>query len=123
MNEDKSYINKNPMISIRKVTKEYNRIKKILDDQEKRSKINCYKCSCRYITKTIDVDKGTTPFMHTCFKCGNMAQSTFYTDIAPEQKPVEEWYFPTLKETLKMRKKQSDELEHVLMGGLIPRKI
>jgi len=87
------------------------------------NRVNCYTCqSCSGITKTKDVDAGVTPFMHSCVYCGQTAYSSFYKDIAPSIKPVQEWYRPTLAQCLKMR---SDEglLEHVLNGGLDVRKI
>lgn len=87
------------------------------------NRVNCYVCFfCGHVTKTKDVDPGVTPFMFKCEDCGNPAQSTFYKDIRPEQKPTFEWYRPTLKQVLKMR---SDYIlmEHVLNGGLNYRKI
>ena len=87
------------------------------------NRVNCYQCkSCGHITKTRDVDAGVTPFIHRCEKCNGMAYSTFYTDIAPDQQPTEEWYRPTLKQVLKMRNKP-DLLNHILQGGLDYRKV
>lgn len=87
--------------------------------------VNCYVCqdkSCDHITKTIDVDKGTTPFIYNCEKCGGEAISTFYKDIDPEEKPTIEWYRPTLQQTQKYRSNPA-MLEHILNGGLDDRKI
>lgn len=86
------------------------------------NRFNCYVCSCGHITKTKDVDAGVTPFMFTCEECGNFARSTFYNDIVPDKLHTIEWYRPSLKEILKLRKKPSS-LEHVLNGGLMHRKI
>ena len=78
-------------------------------------------CKCGHITKTKDVDPGVTPFFHTCEKCGSMARSTFYTDIVPDKQPTEEWYRPTLEETLKMTDNPG-LVDHILNGGLNNRK-
>ena len=86
------------------------------------NRVNCYSCSDGHITKTKDVDAGVTPMMITCETCNKTAHSSFYRDIAPLQQPTVEWYRPSLKETLKMRKKPNS-LEHVLSGGLIYRKV
>lgn len=86
------------------------------------NRVNCYVCRCGHITKTKDVDAGVTPFMHRCELCGSMANSTFYDDIAPHIQPTEEWYRPTLKECLNMRKNEG-WLDHVLNGGLVSRKV
>jgi len=87
------------------------------------NRVNCYMCQvCNLITKTIDVDSGVTPFIHTCEHCGNIAHSSFYQDIAPNLKPTQEWFRPSLKEVLKMRKKPG-LLDHILQGGLDVRKI
>lgn len=87
-----------------------------------KNRVNCYTCACGHVTKTKDIDAGCTPFMHSCEKCGGMARSTFYNDIAPNQMPTEEWYRPTLKQLMKMR---NDEpmLDHIFGGGLDVRKI
>lgn len=116
------------MKSQREVERQYNRLLKDVETKDfykidLTNRVNCYVCQkCRHITKTIDVDAGVTPFMHTCESCGDMAQSTFYKDVAPNLKPTQEWYRPSLKQVLKMR---SDEgmLDHVLKGGLDVRKI
>ncbi|WP_461631711.1 hypothetical protein [Labilibaculum euxinus] len=86
------------------------------------NKVNCYTCQdCGLVIKSKDIDPGVTPFMYSCPKCKGTATSSFYNDIAPHIKPTVEWYRPSLKETLKLRKDQST-LDHVLRGGLIDRK-
>ncbi len=112
------------MKSQRAIEKAYN---KLLHDVANQSfytktdltnRVNCYVCQkCLQVTKTIDIDSGVTPFFHTCEHCGADAQSTFYKDVAPHMKPTQEWYRPTLKEVLKMRKKEG-MLDHILQGGL-----
>lgn len=115
------------MTSQREVEKKYNAL--INDVQTKdfykidlTNRVNCYKCKCGHITKTKDIDAGVTPFMHSCEKCGQYAQSTMYRDIVPDQKPTQEWYRPTLKEMLKLRSNQP-LLEHIFNGGLMNRRI
>lgn len=110
------------MESQKRVEKKYNKLLKELEtntfySMDLTNRINCYVCDCGHITKTIDIDAGITPFIFTCEKCGEIARSTFYNDIVPDQEPTFEWYRPNLKETIKMRKKP-DILEHVLSGGL-----
>ena len=85
------------------------------------NRVNCYTCQCGHITKTKDIDSGVIPFLFRCEKCGNLAQSSFFKDIVPTQKPSFEWYRPSLDELLDDSK--DIDLEHVLNGGLEPRKI
>lgn len=111
------------MKSQRQVEREY---KEMLEQNQKEvlpNRVNCYTCpSCRHITKTIDVAHGVTPMFHACEQCKTMASSSFYKDIAPDQQPTQEWFRPTLKQCMKMRKNEG-LLEHILMGGLEVRKI
>ena len=110
------------MISKKKLIRKYNIL---LEDVKTndfynidlKNRVNCYKCSCGHITKTIDIHAGVTPFMHNCENCSNMSYSTFYNDIAPHLSPTQEWYRPTLEELLKVRKNEA-LVEHILMGGL-----
>lgn len=114
--------------STREVERKYNKLLKDVATKDfykvdLSNRVNCYVCqTCKLITKTIDIDAGVTPFMHTCEHCGEVAYSTFYKDIAPYIKPTQEWYRPTLKQCLKMRNKQG-LLDHILQGGLDVRKI
>jgi hypothetical protein len=85
-------------------------------------RVNCYTCKCGHITKTKDVDPGVTPFLFKCESCGELAQSTFYTDIAIYKEPTIEWYRPDLKETMKHRN-HPVTLDHILNGGLLDRKV
>lgn len=87
------------------------------------NRVNCYSCkTCGHITKTKDIDAGVTPFMSICEECNGIAYSSFYKDIAPNQQPTFEWYRPSLKECLKMRK-EPESLDHIFNGGLEYRKI
>ena len=115
------------MQSQREIERKYNKLLKDVetDDFYKidlTNRVNCYVCGCGHITKAKDVDAGVTPMMFSCEKCEETARSTFYKDIAPEQKPTIEWYRPTLKQVLKMRKNEG-MLDHILQGGLDVRRV
>ena len=117
------------MESQRKIEREYNQLLKQVEKDpyyktDLTNRVNCYVCqSCGHITKTKDVDPGVTPFMFRCEKCKGVAYSSFFKDVAPNQSPTFEWYRPSLKEVLKMRKNPFSDLEHILKGGLSYRKI
>jgi hypothetical protein len=108
-----------------KIRKEYNEMLKLVKNrlgEVKENRVNCYFCKkCGHITKTVDIDAGVTPFMHECEKCGELAISSFYKDIAPNSSPTQEWYRPTLEESLKI--KSDGLLRHIFSGGLNIRKI
>ena len=84
------------------------------------NRTNTYTCSNGHITKTVDVDPGCTPFMHSCSECDEISRSSFYSDTHPEMKPTQEWHRPSLEECLKL---SEGMLEHVLSGGLVNRDI
>lgn len=85
------------------------------------NKINCYTCTdCGHITKTIDIDPGTTPMFFQCEICDARAVSSMYNDIAPDKEPTQEWYRPALK---KVKKMEPVFIDHIMMGGLLSRKI
>ena len=86
------------------------------------NRVNCYVCTCGHVTKTKDIDAGVTPFLHKCENCGQHAKSTFYNDIAPNQNPTQEWYRPTLEQTLKLRNNEA-MIDHIMNGGLDIRNI
>lgn len=117
------YENNEPTISQREVERKY---KKLLEDVSTKeyytkidltNRVNVYSCKCGNKFKTIDKDAGVTPMFKNCILCGTTAVSSMYKDIAPELKPVAEWYRPSLKECLKMRKNEP-LLDHILAGGL-----
>jgi hypothetical protein len=105
------------MKSQRETERQYNKIVSYYEKDDFSKKVNCYVCACGHITKTIDIHQGVTPFKHQCEKCNSFATSSFYKDVAPNQEPTQEWYRPTLKQALKMRKNEA-LLEHILNGGL-----
>jgi hypothetical protein len=105
----------------KKIEKAYNQmllnVEKISMDID-RSRINCYVCPAGHITKTVEIDKGVTPFMILCPYCDKMAQSTFYKEVAPDHIPRYEWYRPSLEETLK---ESASSRQYILDGGLYHR--
>lgn len=116
----------NGLMSVREVTRRYNVMMTTIEGypaEVEKDRHNCYRCpNCGHVTKTIDVEIGTTPANLPCENCSAFAQSTFYVDVAPGQKPTIEWYRPSLKQTLKLRK-NPDAVDHILKGGLGYRKI
>lgn len=79
--------------------------------------MNYYVClRCGHITKTRDIDKGVTLYVHECEKCGDFARSTFYSDIIPDREPTQEWYSPSL-EVISKKSYDPGMLDHVLNGG------
>ena len=104
----------------KQIEKEYKEMLKKRVGKVAENRVNCYVCDCGHITKTIDVDSGVTPMFYLCEKCGSRATSSFYKDIAPELKPTQEWYRPTLEETIKA---EPFLRNHILSGGLDVRKI
>ena len=110
--------------TIDEITKAYHELVKSEKEQGVQpNRVNCYTCACGNVFKTIDINKGVTPFFKACDICDGLAKSSFYKDIDPELKPIGEWFRPTLKECIEMRESESDMLEHILRGGLDYRKI
>lgn len=115
------------MISIKELERKHKKLTKEVETNDYykvdlTDRVNVYTCDEGHQTKTIDVDPGCTPFYHECAQCKELAKSSFYNDIAPLEKPTQEWYRPDLKELKKLRK---DEhlLDHIFKGGLIHRSI
>lgn len=112
------------MRPFKQIEKEYNEMIKTVGQLENppEKRINCYRCpECLTVIKTVDVDRGTTPFMINCDHCKRgMMKSTFYKDIVPQMGVTKEWFRPTLAT---LRKYLSDGnkdamIDHVLNGGL-----
>ncbi len=86
-----------------------------------RGRTNCYLCrkpECRHITKTLCIHEGVTPMLFHCEKCGEIAESSGFRDLVPNQKATIAWYRPTLRDVLKIRKTHPFIVEHILKGGL-----
>ncbi len=88
-------------------------------------RINCYTCPHGHQTVTVDVDKGTTPFMLGCKEdsCSEMAQSSFYRPPVGVGPPEWEWYKPTSKEAKREDRKHPGMLDHAESGGLFLRRV
>ena len=63
------------------------------------------------------------PFVFACDHCGEIAYSSGYNDLKPDEEAIIEWYRPEYSEIKKLRRKGSRDLEHVLDGGLMFRYI
>ncbi|MNI02259.1 hypothetical protein D3C87_1494910 [compost metagenome] len=118
----KPYQQREPLESQRNIEKRYSLL---VIEPAKADRFNCYVCynpECMHITKAVDIHVGVTPMFLSCTRCGNMATSTMYRDIAPDIKPEIEWFVPTLKQVMKMRNNPA-MLDHIFMGGLEMRKV
>ena len=84
-----------------------------------RGEINVYTCPAGHETVTKDLDNGVTPFMIGCkvFRCQLMARSSMY-QVDQSHVPEWEWYKPKDYKGLTM-----GEIDHVIKGGLMIRKI
>ncbi len=89
---------------------------------EQQGLTNCYKCSkCNHVDKYCYADSGTTPMIVECTHCKNRSSvSAMMRDLLPLKKPDQEWFRPSLKETLKLAG-HPDILYHILKGGLLRR--
>lgn len=110
-------------ISKNQVITRYNAIVALIASKPEtvRGRVNCYVCrkpECRHITKTICIHEGTTPALFHCEKCGEVADSSGFRDLAPNERSTIMWYRPVLKEVVKMRKTHPLIVEHILKGGL-----
>jgi len=104
-----------------------------------KERMNIYVCEYGCHNITVDVDKGTTPFMIGCEftgrpdrpadpskmkngKCTGIAKSAMYPkekdDSTPYPEPTHEWYRPELSQYAKLSKAEKD---HVNNGGLLIR--
>lgn len=102
---------------------------------EKAGLINEYVCEkCGGITRTINRDEGTTPFITGCRAvigagCKGMAQSSFYRVPQDRRRPQWEWIKPTPEELDRWLKDHKQEehreaiAEHVARGGMVLRKL
>ena len=98
----------------------FNKIIEAENARASESKINVYECyGCARSTVTIDTDNGTTPFMISCPSCGKSARSSMYR-VNQSLKPTHEFYRPPFED---LRKLSGGEQQHVIMGGLLFRKI
>ncbi len=82
---------------------------------------NGYVCEkCGYITATLYKEKGVTPFIIQCEKCGKAAIHKITSINEPPADPniseVKNWVRPTFDQLMKMNQATID---HVLNGGLV----
>lgn len=82
-------------------------------------RINVYTCrTCGDERITIDIDKGVTPMLLDCLKCGGDAVSAWYR-VDQALNPEWEWYRPTKRQIKRMPKGWR---HHYEQGGLDLRK-
>lgn len=86
-----------------------------------RGEYNGYECEkCGFVTVTLYQDKGVTPFIIRCSKCGGLARHEYTSKnpppASPRYSPVKKWVRPTLEQLLKM---SPATIEHVINGGLV----
>lgn len=106
------------------IKRKYNELVASLEDAQMydgRGEYNGYVCEkCGYITATLYKDKGVTPFIIRCEKCGNAAMHKITSRNAPPAAPniseVKNWIRPTFDQLMKM---SQATIDHVLNGGLV----
>lgn len=87
-----------------------------------RGEYNGYVCkNCSHITVTLYKDKGVTPFVIPCEKCGRDAVHEITSRYAqpawiPCTSDVKNWVRPTFNQLMKM---SQATIDHVLNGGLV----
>ena len=106
------------MISLRKLEAGYKALLKLYPDKPS-GEVENYHCQeCDYKLRAEVIDEGTTPMAIPCPKCG----SRMYATTAPVDAEItKEWYRPSWQEVKKFRRKDTNTLEHVLLGGLLLR--
>ena len=106
------------------IKERYDNLKSTIEDAEMydgRGEYNGYVCEhCNYITATIYKDKGVTPFVIICERCGKTAIHRITTREMPPTLPhiskVKVWVRPTFEQLIKMKE---STIQHVLDGGLV----
>ena len=106
------------------IKRKYNELVASLEDAKMydgRGEYNGYVCEkCGYITATLYKEKGVTPFIIQCKKCGKAAIHKITSRNAPPADPniseVKNWVRPTLDQLMKM---SQATIDHVLNGGLV----
>lgn len=106
------------------IKRKYNELVASLEDAKMydgRGEYNGYVCEkCGYITATLYKEKGVTPFIIQCEKCGKLAMHKITSRNAPPADPniseVKNWVRPTLDQLMKM---SQATIDHVLNGGLV----
>lgn len=106
------------------IKRKYNELVASLEDAKMydgRGEYNGYVCEkCGYITATLYKEKGVTPFIIQCEKCGKAAMHKITSRNAPPAAPniseVKNWVRPTLDQLMKM---SQATIDHVLNGGLV----
>ena len=104
------------------IIKEYNRLVSEIEPTQMydgRGEYNGYTCKkCGYVTVTLYKDKGVTPFIIKCSKCGGAAMHNITSRVAPPCVPdtyseVKNWVRPTIEQFLEELKLYKDIKETV----------
>ena len=104
--------------------KKYDKLVSSIEDAQMydgRGEYNGYICkSCGYITATFYKDKGVTPFIIACEKCGCASMHNITSRNAPPARPnispIHNWVRPTFEQLIKL---DESTIDHVLDGGLV----
>lgn len=102
---------------------EHDNLKELDTWRSKDWPINVYTCEQdrNHLMTTVDVDKGTTPFMASCRHpgCGGLMRSACY----PRERPIPRWVPPITHEWYAPKEGEYDPInrEHVEKGGLLLR--
>ena len=109
----------------KQIINEYNKLVSEIEQTrmyDGRGEYNGYTCEkCGYITVTLYKDKGVTPFILKCPKCGGTSVHSITSRNPPPYIPelyseVKNWVRPTIEQLLKM---PLATIDHVLNGGLV----
>lgn len=109
----------------KQITKSYQKLVSEIEEMKMydgRGTVDEYVCNrCGEKVFTTYRDKGVTPFVMRCRKCGGDAvhrdtYRKFSVEVFRSVVKVQDWYRPSLEETLKM---SEDMIDHVLNGGLV----
>lgn len=88
-----------------------------LEVYDGRGKIDRYECEgCGNLTFTTYADKGVTPFVIRCPKCGKYMHHNLTLDKAPEGVEVIKWIRPSYRF---YRRSEKGTQEHIEQGGLV----
>lgn len=106
------------------IKKKYDELVASLDNTKMydgRGEYNGYVCEeCGYITATLYIDKGVTPFSIKCQRCGGVATHKITSRSEPKASQniseVRKWVRPTFEQLVNM---SPSTINHVLNGGLV----
>lgn len=111
-------------LSQREVTRRYKKMVASVEETGREPKgPNVWVCECGNIMRCRHLDYGTTPMTLSCWVCQKGSLVSKWQDTMPDLPFSHEWYRPSLRQTLKLRTKRPQLVEHILLGGLEIRKV